>query len=228
MSDKPDVMIATPAFGGDNACAYTMSLLETIALFGQNGFSCQPHFLMNNAVISFARALCVHKFLELGAEYLFFIDSDLHWDPKGALALLKSPHEFVAGVYPAKLKDDPSRKVFQTRNIWETPTQNYVEADGVPGGFMRLKRSVIEKMIEAYPECVKPYKMGGMKLTGVPYLFEHIVNDDGALGEDYAFCERWKKIGGKIFIYPDITFCHYGRGEWHGNMLDDDKRLNAI
>jgi hypothetical protein len=219
---KPDVMIATPTFSGDVCCAYTMSLYETIALLGQNGFHVQPHFVMNNAVISFARALCVQRFLELGAEYLLFIDADLRWDAKGALALIKSPHEFIGGVYPAK---DPERKmVFQTRRLRETPTQNLLETDGIPGGFMRLKRSAVLKLVEAYPEQKVNYK--GLELS---LLFENMILKDGTpLGEDYAFCERWREIGGKIFIYPDISFCHYGRGEWHGHMIDDDPRLQVI
>lgn len=225
---KPDVFIATPTHSGDVCCSYAACLLETVSLLGQNGFAVQPFFVMNNAIISFARAIALKKFMDSGAEYLLFIDSDLYWDAKGALALIKSPHEFVMGVYPAKTPEH--NKVFQTRNIWETPTQNYLECDGGPGGFMRVKRSAVEKMIAAYPELTKPYKLE--RSTGervmLHYLFENILTEDAPLGEDYAFCERWRKIGGKIFIYPDIEFAHYGRGEWRGNMLNDDERLNVI
>lgn len=225
---KPDVFIATPTHSGDNCCAYTTSLLATIALLGANGLHVQPFFVMCNAIISFARAVALKRFMDSGAEHLFFIDSDLAWDAKGALEIVKSPHEFVMGVYPAKTPEH--NKVFQTRNIWETPTQNYVECDGGPGGFMRIKRSAIEKMIAAYPELTKPYKVENAtgERVKLHYLFENILTDDAPLGEDYAFCERWRKIGGKIFIYPNIDFIHYGRGEWHGNMALDDKRMSIV
>jgi hypothetical protein len=222
-----DVLIATPAYDGTNACAYTASLLHTIATLGsQRGLSCQPFFLMSNAVISFARALCVHKFMEVGADYLLFIDSDIAWPAEGAMALIDSPHEFVAGVYPSKTVD--RSKVFQTRNVRETATKNYIETDGVPGGFVRLKRSVIEKMQAAYPEQKVTYRKGSPEAKDIYLLFEHMIVDNEPLGEDYAFCERWRRIGGKIFIDPGINFGHYGRAEWTGCMLQDDRRLNIV
>jgi glycosyltransferase involved in cell wall biosynthesis len=220
-----DVLIATPSHSGDNCCHYTLSLLDTIATLGrERGLSCQPFFVMGNAVISYARALCVHKFMELGADYLLFIDSDLRWSAEGAVALIDSPHEFVAGVYPLKM----DKKIFMTRNLRETPTQNYLEADGVPGGFMRLKRSVIEKMIKAYPETKVTFHKDKPDEQNVYLLFEHMIVDDEPLGEDYAFCERWRRIGGKIFINPGLPFAHYGRGEWRGCMIEDDRRLNIV
>jgi hypothetical protein len=225
---KPDVFIATPTHSGDVCCSYALCLLETVALLGRHGYHVQPFFVMNNAIISFARAVALKRFMDSGAEHLLFVDADLYWEARGALKLVQSPHEFVAGVYPAKTPEH--NKVFQTRNVRECATQNYVETDGVPGGFMRVKRSAIEKMIEAYPELTKPYKVE--RATGerimLHYLFENIIGDDMPLGEDYAFCERWRRIGGKIFICPDIEFSHYGRCEWRGNMLRDDERLQAV
>lgn len=222
---KPDVYIATPSHSGDVCCGYAGSLLATCALLGTHGYASQPDFAMGNAIISFARAVLLKRFLESGASQILFIDADLCWNAEGALALVQSPHEFVAGIYPAKTPEH--NKVFQTRHLLESPTGNYLETDGVPGGFMRVKRSAVEKMIEAYPELTRPYKVD--KATGkrvlLHYLFENILEDDMPLGEDYAFCERWRRIGGKIFIHPDIDFIHYGKGEWVGNMLRDDERL---
>jgi glycosyltransferase involved in cell wall biosynthesis len=228
MADKLcDVLIATPSHSGDVSCSYATSLLGTIATLGvQHGLSCSPFFLMGNAVISYARALCVHKFMECGADYLLFIDADLGWSPEGAAALVKSPHEFVAGVYPAKVVQE--NKVFMTRGLRETATKNYLETDGVPGGFMRLKRSVIEKMIEAYPETKVTYRKGSPQAKDVYLLFENMVVDGEPLGEDYAFCERWRRIGGKIFVDPGLPFAHFGRGEWRGCMIEDDKRLSVV
>jgi len=220
---KPDVFIATPTHSGDVCASYTMSLLQTIALFGKHGYATEPLILTNNAIISFARALLVKRFLESGADYLLFIDSDLMWEAQGALALLKSPHEFIAGVYPSKTQD--MAKVFQARHMRETASQKLIEADGVPGGFMRLKRSVIEKMVKAYPETKCNYKDSGE----MHLLFENIIADDGTpLGEDYAFCDRWRRVGGKIFIYPNIAFAHYGRKQWTGNMLEHCESLKVV
>ena len=140
----------------------------------------------------------------------------------GALAIVQSPHDFIGGVYPAKVPD--KQKVFQTRNVRESASQNLIETDGVPGGFFRIKRKALERMKEAYPEMACQHR-------GYQYhlLFEHIILEDRTpLGEDYAFCERWRRMGEKIFIYPDIDFKHCGRGVWEGNMISDDPRLNIV
>ena len=219
---SPDVFIATPSHSGDVCAQYSAALLATIALLGQHGLSTKPLTLTNNAIISFARALLAQHFLESGAEHLLFIDADLSWDPQGALALIRSPHDVIGGVYPAKTPD--YAKVFQTRHMRETATGNLIETDGIPGGFMRIRRRAMLKMKEAYPETRCNYKGIDLHL-----LFENMILADGTpLGEDYAFCERWRRIGGKIFIYPDISFSHFGRHEWQGNMLNDCPQLKVV
>lgn len=216
-------------------CAnYSQSLLATVALLGQHGYAAQPFKVTGNAIISYARAILVEKFMESGAEHLLLIDSDLMWDPMGALALVQSPHEFIGGIYPAKTPD--MSKVFQSRYLRKTGSGKLLETDGVPGGFVRIKRSAIAKLQEAYPDIQVNYKGRPLHL-----LFENMIVEDapeGApdderwkyrtpIGEDYAICERWRRIGGKVFVYPDIDFAHYGRKEWTGNLAHHLNEIEA-
>jgi hypothetical protein len=224
MSDiKPDVFIATPTHNWMVSTSYTQSLMATVALLGQHGMAVLTNYMLGCAMISFARAIQTQDFLDSGAEHLLFIDSDLEWDPLGALALVTSPHDFIGGVYPAKTAG--MSMMFQTRNIRESGSQNLIETDGIPGGFFRITRKAVLAMKEAYPEMQCNYKGREIYL-----LFETIITDGDrqALGEDYAFCERWRRMGNKIFIYPDITFSHFGMKEWKGNMIENDKRLSIV
>jgi hypothetical protein len=217
---KPDVFIATPTHSGDVCVSYTQSLFKTCVALGQLGLASSVSFQSHCAMISFARAILAQEFLDSGAEHFLSIDADLGWDEQGALEIIKSPHDVIGGVYPAKT-DKP---VFQARNKRESGSQALIEADGIPGGFIRVRRGAMLKMQKAYPElsCIRK----GQPLS---LLYETIILDDGSpLSEDYAFCERWRRIGGKVFIYPDIQFSHFGRKEWTGNMINDDPQLKVI
>jgi GT2 family glycosyltransferase len=38
--------------------------------------------------------------------------------------------------------------------------------------------------------------------------------------EDYFFCELWRALGEKIYIYPNISFTHLGKKLYSGNYFD--------
>ena len=85
--------------------------------------------------------------------------------------------------------------------------------------FLLLTRSVIEKMIEAYPEdrgfaVDKEFGYRFFQVQHTSHLF---------MTEDYSFCDKWKRTGGKIWIYPDCDFIHTGvkdfKGNYHKSLL---------
>ena len=39
-------------------------------------------------------------------------------------------------------------------------------------------------------------------------------------GEDFFFAERWREMGGQIWVDPNITFTHRGSKGWVGNFMD--------
>jgi hypothetical protein len=189
------------------------SYVHTIILLANNGYSTQLQAMTGNALIQYARAMLAQMFYdETDCCDLLFVDSDISWDPEGALRLIQSPHDVIAGVYPAKVEGTP---IFQTRGVRNGYT-SLIETDGVPGGFLKISRRAIKKMRAAYPELKAIYRE-----KEVHMLFDPMIVDTLPLGEDYAFCERWIRLGGKVFVDPDINFEHHGRKVFTGNMLKD-------
>ncbi len=39
-------------------------------------------------------------------------------------------------------------------------------------------------------------------------------------GEDYFFAERWREMGGEVWVDPDIEFTHRGSKAWKANFAD--------
>lgn len=80
-----------------------------------------------------------------------------------------------------------------------------LEVDGVGAGFMLIARQVFERIADR----LKPrrYQRQGEVLRA---FFEPMTIDGTALSEDLAFCQRWREIGGRIFVCPDVDVRHVG------------------
>ena len=46
----------------------------------------------------------------------------------------------------------------------------------------------------------------------------HIFEDGYKWGEDYSFCIRWRKIGGQVWVDPEIEMGHVGYKIFQGNL----------
>jgi choline kinase len=198
--------------------------LITQALLNAKGIELEVNIISGCAVLPVARNTLVAMFMQdPEATDLFFIDSDVGFDATAVLKLLKCPAKIVAGVYPLK-QDNPGYPV-QIKTIDGVPIgkEGLVEADYLPTGFMRIKREVIEAMYKAYPELKHRnsfVKTVNAEVDEMYDLFNMGLSDDEEWRtEDYAFCHRWTKIGGQLWVYPDIDFTHTGNKAFKGNYL---------
>lgn len=69
-----------------------------------------------------------------------------------------------------------------------------------------IKRNVAERMIAAYPEMkyeqAQTYPIPKERSPNLYNLFDCIVDPETKtyLSEDFTFCHRWRKIGGKLWL----------------------------
>lgn len=113
-------------------------------------------------------------------------------------------------------------------------------------GFMMIKSEVFPKWAAQYPEFkYKPDHVGQAHFDGSRYIHAYfdtvidykktitLVDDcgdkkkgeeiviggsDRYLSEDYAFCQYWRNMGGKIFLCPWMLTNHIGTFAFAGNM----------
>lgn len=100
--------------------------------------------------------------------------------------------------------------------------KNLTEVKHIATGFMLIKRGVIEKMIEAYPSTKYIDDVGFLSNEENNYayaLFDCGVENEHYLSEDWMFCSRWSKIGGKLWIDVSINLSHTGIEDFHGSLL---------
>ncbi len=99
---------------------------------------------------------------------------------------------------------------------------NLTEVRHVATGFMMIKRGVIEKMSEAFPHTKYTDDVNYLEEHENKYayaLFDCGVEDGHYLSEDWLFCNRWKKIGGKVYIDVSINLSHTGIEQYNGSFL---------
>jgi len=212
------VYISIPCYSG-RVDLGTMSCLfdEVFALNGA-GIKVTLADERGNSMIAHSRSMICAKFMASEATDLFFLDDDVTWERGSMLKLLNYPVDVVAGIYPQRA--DPL--AFHTRFMdkpelradEEHPT--LLEVEGVPAGFMRITRKCIEQMSLKFPE--KRFADRHAPKGYAWALFDNIHEGDLYFGEDYSFCRRWRQIGGKVFVDPEIDMGHVGPKHFAGNF----------
>ena len=219
------LIFAIPTIDGSIRSECVLSLMAAQRLLFESKIDSDLFVIADCPYLPTARNTLVAMFLrELEATDLLFVDSDVGFDAEAVLRLLHRPEELVAGVYPLKRDSGGWPMVMQTCDGIPLGRDGLIEADFVPTGFMRIKRGVFDCLIAAYPELRYADSvvetMGDTTLRAAWDFFHMGIDSERQryTTEDYAFCQRWRDIGGRLWIDPDITFSHIGRKAYQGNL----------
>lgn len=215
------VVFATPCLTHQVSLEFFRSYLATSALLSEKGVGHACIQVAGDCYLAKARNRLVHLFLTNfpDATDLFFIDDDVGWDPSAVIRLLEAGDDVVAGVYPHKM-DVRSFPV----DLEAHPGGDLVEVDGfvlasaVPTGFLRVRRSVVEKIAFDSAIYTEPLP-DGSRIT-VRDVFQMGRIGDKWYGEDVYFCRRLAEAGFKIWVDPSLTFTHTGRKQWQGTLAE--------
>ena len=100
--------------------------------------------------------------------------------------------------------------------------KNLTEVKHIATGFMMIKRPVIEKMFKAFPNTKYTDDVHFLKGEENNYayaLFDCGVEEGHYMSEDWMFCNRWKKMGGSIWVDVSINLSHTGTEDYNGSFL---------
>ena len=112
--------------------------------------------------------------------------------------------------------------------------QGLVEIHEGGTGFMCIKRHVIEEIIKANPQTAYQKEVKfliGPNDDGSRWaVFDTEIEENGRyLSEDYLFCRRWQRLGGKIWLDPFVELTHMGTYAFQGHkLLDLEDPLEAV
>jgi hypothetical protein len=242
------ILVATPVHS-DVSMHYAQSLLHLQKWCFHNnvriGFQ-----LMKSSLITQGRNMCVAEFLKKGFTHLLFIDSDIAFNEGAAGRLIEANKDVISIPYPLKdMNWDKGFKMIEEGKIksaldlknkafyrypFKVPDpenikiQNKViEVTHSPTGFMMIKREVFEKMIIAYPNLrIDQDQLVNGKVEKLGHMwnfFDTLFDPEKRtyLGEDFAFCKRWRDIGGTCHAWIGDYITHVGEHQYTSRFADE-------
>lgn len=241
---KLKLMIATPFYLQMAFARYADSLVMTGRALDMAGVPWEKHFIMGDSYIDRAKNSIVADFLESDCTDLLMIDSDMSWHPEAVARMLKHPQGVVGGFFPMKgayesyagaLQPDEEGLVPDIKTcveLWDGSC--LFKAHLVPGGFLRLKRDVLERFADHYPDNVYVDPMANQLKQDRVYtaFFECMRHDYTRFGEDATFCRLMREMGEDVWCDPNINFGHTGMKTYEGNfhkfLLKPQEELDKI
>ena len=240
MTTPRRLYIGTPCYGGLVTQKYMQSMC---ALLMQRvpGLHVSLQLLAYESLVTRGRNTILGAFLDQPeATHLMFIDADIGFTVEQVLRMLDFDQDVVAGMYPLKRLDYDAAARWKAAGgePLETAQLRYVglpcegeerkEKSGfVTGiyagaGFLLMKRHALELMAKEYPET--HYR--GVHNTAHPNpsqnlyaLFDTMIDPETGdyLSEDYAFCQRWRAMGGTVWLDTRSRLTHVGPHDFVGD-----------
>ena len=204
---KQKVVFCVPTVKGPYP-EFIKSLEASIPLVVEAGYDEGIAQEVGNPYISAARAGMTRKALDAKADIIVYLDHDLSWDPADLLQLIQTEGDVVSGTYRFKT---PEEEKYMGSLLTDEdgfpivrPSDGALKSSMIPGGFIKVTRSALQKIARRYPEL----------LYGDPFnyhidLFQHGAHQGIWWGEDYAFARRWLDMGEDIWTVPDMNVHHW-------------------
>ena len=256
---KQRPFFATPCYGGQIYESYLRGMIRLVHMLSVNNIQYLHSTIANESLVTRARNNLVAYFLSTDCTHLFFIDADIEFDPASVISMLIKDEDVVIGAYPKKginwssiekaVKGNiPLEQIekFQAEYVLNfkfdseekrqagklSLNNGLIEVLDGGTGFMCIKRSVIEKMINAYPETkyVNDINLGAEYENNCYSLFDtmHCPESNRYLSEDYTFCRRWQSLKGKIYLDPTVNLNHKGTHNFLGNITSILKSSDKV
>lgn len=226
------LFIASPIFSAADP-EFMRSVMVASHALRDAGFGHEYQELYGDSLIGRCRNSLVAKFMASPCSHMLFIDADIGFAPSDILRLLRSDKDVVAGIYPKKTYpiEFPVRVKPEAKFCL---ISGCLEIESAPTGFLMIRREVISRMMQAYPDLhyVKTSTLNDKEDRFAFDFFECVLQDRGdgsrrKLSEDYGFCERWRAIGGDVWCDPEIRLTHYGRHGFTKSLADHLRELEA-
>lgn len=216
------IQIATPSGNSQYDREYVKSFHNTACVLIELGAKIDWAEFPGCADLSLARAKIFGNFLRSSHTHLLKIDADMGWNYDDVVRMILANKDFVAAAGPKKTK----KIEFAANNcddegnllpLVSDPETGLTECTEVGAAFVLISKKCAEMIAESYPDLVFDGDDGVKECA----VYDPMIVGDKKkrrLSEDFAFCRRWRGIGGTIWLLPDVNLTHAGRAVWEGSL----------
>lgn len=214
------VLFGLPCYGGQMHAATYHGLRDTEARFRELGLPFNVITITNESLIQRARNGIAAHFLASECDRLVFIDADIGFSADQVLRLLSHDVDVIGGMYrkksPDKVDFAANLDVQLDGSVPQEQATGALRARHAATGFLSIKRGVFERMRDAWPhlryrlhpDTARPDALGEYAWAFFDCLTDPVTLD--YLSEDYAFCHRWRALGGQVWVDPGLILDHHG------------------
>ena len=212
-------MFGTPCHDGRLDVWFVNAMRHTERLLRENHIEATLIYMSFDALVQRARNDLVRLALQDGYDYLFFIDSDIEWNPQSALALLKHGVDCVGAAYRKKTDEQELYTVHSEKLPIPIDIQTKLWlVNGLGTGFVCLSRKALQALWDASEE----YENEGCTCR---WIFDVCVVDRKLVSEDNIMCEKLRQLGFNIYLDPSFVPNHIGLKKYGGDFQDYVARL---
>jgi hypothetical protein len=244
LATKPFLYLATPCYGGTINLKYMHSVLALQEACRARGIGLYVDLMGGDALITRARSRLAAQFLAHGeATHILFCDADIGFAPENVFRLLEADKPVIAAVCPMKHIDWARARVAAKADAPDlmaaslgyvvrfipTPDNSVEIENGIAKvayggtGFLMIARPALQRIVDAHPELhAKMGDMGDKLAAEAVMVFETMIEPETGqyLSEDYAFCRRWRDLGGEIWADMEARLTHAGTAFYTGSLLE--------
>lgn len=229
-SAPPDVFIAVPCVSGRPCANFVMSMIDSADYLARANITFDFWLHTEDCHVDDSRNFLVQQFMQSGAKTMVFIDDDVGWATEDLVRLLLYKDvDVVGGAYPLKQRaeDYPIRIRSDIPHLQARP-DGLLEVEGIPTGFMRIERHVIEKLSEKRKHLWFTAKEAKEDDPKLQIIFERMMVNGNRWSGDLNFCREARLLGMKVHVAPEMTFTHQGQQRWEGNLGNYLRRKQGI
>ena len=198
----------------------TMSLARTVHSLAAAGVPVNIHTVAESSDVCIARDVVLTNYLDGVENYLFWVDSDISWQPADFFRVLKLTRELgiVCATYP--LKREPEQCVVNFVEGTAPHPTGCVEIVGTGLGFTCVRRNILEEF--AFTKEFMVHDGTGRLILDAFYR-PRKRHEDGQIhagGEDGGFFDDLRALGHKVWLDPTICLGHNGSKEYRVPLID--------
>lgn len=231
---KPDftgvtLMIATPTIDGKYESGYMGALYKTMEFMRQNGVGVMVAEEKYTADITLSRNKIFSTFYRSPCSHLLMIDADMGWEVDAVSRLFCAKKEFASVAGPKKkyplqfaanhtdARGNPITLVFDA-------TSGTMEVSEIGSAFAMITRGCAERLVQGYPDLAYLGTGGEAEWN----FFAPMISGNRYYSEDFAFCRRWRAIGGQVYMLPDVRLSHTGAHTFTGAFIETQQPAEAV
>jgi hypothetical protein len=137
--------------------------------------------------------------------HLLCLDDDIGIAGDDVVRLVEADQDMVGAAYRIKHQDKRVQfvAIYSPEQVDQEPVNGTIALQRIGGGLILYKKHVLESLLAKYGMCA----WGGVHALNAP--IEYVDEGGEFLTEDYATCDRWRRLGGEVRLLLDVEVAHF-------------------